>query len=237
MDSRALNRATLDRQLLLRRHPLPVLQAVEHLAGLQAQAPFPLFMGIDFGRRRDLSVAWTLARQGDVQRTVEVLEMDKVSTPEQVERLRPRLRRAQRACLDYTGPGIGMGDYLMKEFGEWNPSQHKYGKIERCTFTSGLKMEIFSKMRMAFERRGVRVPVSKVIREDLHSVSRVTTSTGQISYRASHTADGHADRSTALALALRAGATVSGPVAWSRVKTGPEIGTMGLGKAPLKAYL
>jgi phage FluMu gp28-like protein len=43
-----------------------------------------------------------------------------------------------------------------------------------------------------------------LIREDLHSLNRVSTPTGQITYRAPHSADGHADRCTALALALRA---------------------------------
>ncbi|MGP8199036.1 MAG: hypothetical protein ACLQU4_05975 [Limisphaerales bacterium] len=166
---------------------------------------YSIDMGIDFGRRHDLTVCWSNAKLGDVAQTVEVLELPKMSTPEQIEYLRPRLKRARRVCLDYTGAGIGMGDYLVKEFKEWKPAEHKYGKIELVTFSNTLKVEIFSKLRMAFEKRGVRIPISRLVREDLHSINRVTTSSGGVTYRAPHSADGHADRCTALALALRAG--------------------------------
>ncbi|MFF5991218.1 winged helix DNA-binding domain-containing protein [Prauserella flavalba] len=46
LDTRALNRATLARQLLLERAELPVLDAVAHLCGLQAQEPQEPFTGL-----------------------------------------------------------------------------------------------------------------------------------------------------------------------------------------------
>jgi len=203
----------------------------------QRPPPFPIVMGLDFGRRHDLTVAWSLAQLGDVRHTVEVLEMERAPTPEQVERLRPRLRQARRVCLDYTGPGIGLGDYLAKEFGEWNPAQHKFGKIELCNFSNTLKLEIFSKLRMAFEKRALRVPVSRLIREDLHSVNRVSSPAGQVSYRAPHSADGHADRCAALALALRASAEGAVTrISSASVKIHPPIGDMGVGQFRAKDW-
>ncbi|MEV7230129.1 winged helix DNA-binding domain-containing protein [Polymorphospora sp. NPDC051019] len=46
LDTRALNRATLARQLLLDRADLPVHDAVAHLCGLQAQEPQEPFVGL-----------------------------------------------------------------------------------------------------------------------------------------------------------------------------------------------
>lgn len=46
LSQRELNRATLARQLLLQRSPMSTLDAIEHLVGMQAQAPFAPYYGL-----------------------------------------------------------------------------------------------------------------------------------------------------------------------------------------------
>lgn len=178
----------------------------------------PIYLGIDFGRKRDLTVCWALVKvAGTYHLTREVLELARMPTDEQLEVLRPRIGRARRVAFDYTGPGIGLGDLLVKAFGEWEPQKDRFGRVELCTFTADLKQQIFSKLRMAFDQRLVGIPASRTLREDLHSVHRIVTPSGNVTYRAPHTADGHADRCTALALALRAAGTGGGTFAYSKV--------------------
>lgn len=195
--------------------PYDVMAACENPLATEFQPPEfwmgsqnhnePLFCGIDFGRKRDLTVCWSLGIVGGAFRmTREVLTLSKLSTVDQFEILKPRVRKAVRTSFDATGGGTGLGDLMVKEFGEWKPDEHKFGKVELCNFTNALKLELFPRLRVAFDQKLLGIPVSRLIREDLHSIHRVAMSGGGVTYRAPHTADGHADRATALALAIRA---------------------------------
>ncbi|MES2692780.1 MAG: terminase family protein [Verrucomicrobiota bacterium] len=185
----------------------------------------PVVAGIDFGRTQDPTICWTLQQCGDVWVTREVLALHGVPAPQQQQFLAQRVRRARRVCYDYTGPGIGLGDYLVDDgqgggFGEWKPAEHKFGRIELCTFTAGLKREMFPRLRRAFEAPvRLRVPISVAVREDLHAMRQIVRH-GEYNYSAPRTAEGHSDRCTALALAWRAAGGSPGPVSLESVAFG-----------------
>jgi len=85
LDTRALNRATLARQLLLDRADVPVLDAVAHLGGLQAQEPQEPFVGL-WSRLRafdpkvlsDLLVDRKVVRTHLMRRTVHLVTAEDV---------------------------------------------------------------------------------------------------------------------------------------------------------------
>jgi phage FluMu gp28-like protein len=165
-----------------------------------------IFCGIDFGRSNDPTVCWTLELVGDILWTREVLILHKTDTPNQNEILSSRIRGSRRTCVDYTGPGVGFGDYAVLGHSEWKPEEHKFGKVEKFTFTPRSKRLLFPTLRRKFESpTTIRIPVSRAVREDLHSMQQVVKA-GEYSYWAPRTREGHSDRCTALALAVRAGA-------------------------------
>lgn len=176
-----------------------------------------LFLGVDFGRQNDPTVCVTLEKVGDILWVREVLVLRGVDTPDQREALFARVRAARRVCFDYTGPGVGLGDYLVRDHDEWKPEAHKLGRVELCNFSAAFKRELFPKLRRVFEApTKLRVPISRAVREDLHAMQQVVTN-GQYNYWAPRTREGHSDRCTALALAVRAVGEAGGPFAFQSI--------------------
>lgn len=163
-----------------------------------------LRVGVDVGRVSDPTVIWTAERLGDVLYTREVLVLVGMSHADQLSIIRARVAAALRCCMDYTGMGIGMGDMLVREFGEYKPEAHRFGRVELCTFSASFKREIFPKLREAMEGCRLRIPTNAELRTDLSAMQQVCSG-GQFSYEAPRTKDGHSDRCTAAALCVRAG--------------------------------
>lgn len=161
-------------------------------------------LGIDFGRTNDPTVCVALEKVADIEVVREVLVLRNMPTDEQESILTTRVSACVRACHDYTGPGIGLGDYLVRTHGEYKPVAHKMGKVELCRFSQQFKCEIFPRLRRAFEAPVVlRIPADPALRDDLHAMQQVVSGE-HFSYTAPHTKEGHSDRCTALALAHRA---------------------------------
>lgn len=183
----------------------------------------PIFCGVDFGRTNDPTVCWTLEKVGDVLWTREVVVLRNTDTPEQNRRLAHRIAASDRTCLDYTGPGVGFGDYAAAApgVGEYKPQEHKFGKVEKFVFTPKSKRMLFPTLRRKFgtpnEPTKLRVPISRAIREDLHAMQQVVTN-GEYNYWSPRTREGHSDRCTALALAVRAAGEAGSPFGFDEVR-------------------
>ena len=176
-----------------------------------------LYVGVDIGRKRDLTVIWVLERLGDVLYTREVIELEKMRKSEQEKILWPWIARAGRTCIDATGLGIGWVDDAQDRFSEQ--------RVEGVTFTPAVKEALAYPVRGKMEDRTVRIPYQPAIRADLRQVTKSVTAAGNVRFTAERTPDGHADRFWALALAIHAASSPSAPIEYQ--SAGPRVATQG----------
>lgn len=167
-----------------------------------------LYVGMDVGRKKDLSVIWTLEKLDNYKFSRQVAILERATFQTQREFLFGILRRPnfRRCCMDATGLGMQLAEEAQTAFGKY--------RVEPITFTGKVKEDLAYNLRRQVEDVMVRTPPEAKIREDLHSVRKITTASGNIRFDVdgSDRLDGHADRFWALALALHAVQTNSGPI-------------------------
>ncbi|MDQ7799547.1 MAG: terminase family protein [Candidatus Edwardsbacteria bacterium] len=158
-----------------------------------------LYLGYDVGRRKDLSVMWVLEHLGNALYTRMFKVMEKTPFKHQREALysalaHPRLRRA---CIDNTGIGMQLAEEAQDAFGKY--------RVEAVTFSNSSKEEMAFGVKNGMDDRMLIVPDEFDIREDLHSIRKVTTAAGNVRFDVTASeARGHADRFWALALGKHA---------------------------------
>lgn len=168
-----------------------------------------LFVGIDIGRKHDLTVIWVLEKLGDTYYTRHVETLRGMRKSDQEKIIWPWIERSRRTCIDATGLGIGWTDDAQDRFGTL--------RVEGVNFTGASKEAMAYPVRGHMEDRRLRIPYDPAIRADLRAVTKQVTSAGNVRFTAERNADGHADRFWALALALHADSLPGGaPTASSR---------------------
>lgn len=162
-----------------------------------------LYLGLDIGRKRDLTVLWVLERLGDVLYTRHVEGLQNMPKPDQEAIIWPWIERCQRTSIDATGLGIGWVDDAQRRFP---------GRVEGVNFTTKSKEAMAYPVRGRMQDRTLRIPYDPKIRADLRSVTKQTTASGNIRFTAERTPDGHADRFWSLALAIEAASVPVAPI-------------------------
>lgn len=165
-----------------------------------------LYLGIDVGRCKDLSVFWLVEKLGDTLYTREISTFQ--NTPFAVQEAalfsfmqNPKLRKV---AIDCTGIGRQFAERATMRFGE--------SRVEALNFTKSTKEELAYPLRTRFEDSKIRIPLTDEILSDLRGVRRVASLQGGIRFTAQSTSDGHSDRFWALALANRAANSFDGAI-------------------------
>ena len=176
----------------------------------------PCYIGIDIGRRHDLFVLWVLEKQGDVFYERELIAERSVNFAAQEAALERAIEtyRPQRVCIDQTGMGEQFTERAKDKYGTYT--------VEGILFNNTTKLDLANGLRRHFEERSIRIHAGdKLLRDDLHSLKRTTTSAGNVRFVADRSENGHADRAWALALALHAGHEEYQPFEYESIEKDP----------------
>ncbi len=175
-----------------------------------AQISNDVYVGIDIGRKHDLTALWAFEQVGSQLISLGLIELRSTPFRLQFEIISHVLnqRCVRRCAIDNTGLGMQLAEQLVERFGDY--------RVEAVTFTGRVKENIAGKMRVKFEDRNIRIPAFPELREDLHSVEKSVTLAGNVRLQAAREGGSHADRFWAGALAVYAGSDgQAGPISFT----------------------
>lgn len=167
------------------------------------------YAGLDIGRTNDLTVLVVVHFDGAVA-TVRAVRSVKRTDHDALHGLVNEAFRnytLRRLCVDATGMGSFPVDEMQRRFGRQAVEGVNFG-------SAGAKDELATTLYSAFCDKWLRIPKTDAalrdvtpgsadgLSKDVMALRRIIGPSGIIRYDAPHTAEGHADRAWALALAL-----------------------------------
>lgn len=186
--------------------PYPLLEQnakADLLPFKELQGLGTLYAGLDVGRFKNLTVFWVVEKISAarlITRHIRTIQNQDFPKQEQILSAYLKLPNLRRLCIDKTGLGIGLTDYLQKTFGK--------SKAEGVTLTAAHKELLAFRLQKHLMDGALDLPDDAAILSDLNSVKQDTTAAGNIRLRAATNEDSgsHADYFWAAALALEAAA-------------------------------
>ena len=155
-----------------------------------------LFVGIDVGRKRDLTCLATVEQLNGRYILYPLETMKATAFKSQKARITKTWTESNilRGAIDSTGIGMQMAEELRNDL----------GRIEPVSFTNDVKEQMVVRLKRLMEAGELTIPNDRDLISDIHSIRRTVTSAGNIRFDAERSDSGHADRFWALALAVHA---------------------------------
>jgi len=170
-----------------------------------------LYLGVDIGRKKDLTVFWLIEHVSGVNFTRKLVRMQNKTFSEQeaVFHELMQLPRLRRACIDQTGIGMQFAERAVKMYGS--------SRVEGVFFTAPVKETLAYPLKAALEDRTLKIPDDDKVVAAFRSIRKETTAAGNIRFVGDRTADGHADEFWAAALAIHARGHADAPFEYESV--------------------
>lgn len=187
--------------ILLARPVLESAGKAELLPFGQLRACKELYAGLDVGRFKNFSLLWIIEKVSSslfVTRYVFAIQAERFPKQDkEISEFLEKLPNLRRICVDYTGMGIGLTEYLQEKWGT--------ARVEGVTLTAPVKEVLAFRMKKMLEDLSFLIPGEQEVYDDFQLVKKVVTAAGNIRLPADTKNDSHADRFWGAALALEAG--------------------------------
>lgn len=173
----------------------------EGIEGLD-QVKGPFYVGMDIGRKKDLSVIYALEVVGKNLVTRILLEMHRTRFADQKRELWAILSnpRFVRASIDANGIGAQLAEEAQEHFGVY--------RVEAVVPTAAINDALATRLLQEFEDGTLQIPRNDRQKEGLHALRKTVSATNRARYDAQHDEEvGHADHFWALAHAVSAART------------------------------
>ena len=155
------------------------------------------FMGIDIGRKKDLTCVYVVTFFEDKFYFKHMETWQNMEYAAQLKLLCDSIKKNEiaRGYIDSTGLGNNLAEDLANEF----------DFIEQVWFTTDIKQDLVLRVKTLMEQKRIEIPDEQDLIRDIHAIRKNVTPSNNIVFSADRNETGHADRFWALALAVAAG--------------------------------